>query len=55
MSWRAGIHGSDPVTWFVKRDDRAAKRSRFGVSNSAPPYAPSMCRLRLSSSTTTMF
>ena len=37
MSWRAGMHGSEPVKWFVNRTDRAAKRSRFGVSNSVPP------------------
>ena len=38
MSCRAGMQGSDPVTWLVKRTARwAANRSRFGVSNSVPP------------------
>ncbi len=38
MSWRAGMHGSEPVTWRVKRvARRAAKASRFGVANSSPP------------------
>jgi len=36
-SWRAGMHGSEPAWWFVKRTARAASRSRFGVSNSVPP------------------
>jgi hypothetical protein len=31
MSWRAGMHGSDPVTWDVNCDARSANRSRFGV------------------------
>ena len=31
------MHGSDPVTWRVKRvGPLAAKRSRFGVANSVP-------------------
>ena len=33
-SWRAGMQGSEPVWWRSKRSDRAATRSRFGVSNS---------------------
>ena len=37
MSWRAGIHGNEPVTCAVNRVDLAANRSRFGVSNSVPP------------------
>ena len=38
MSWRAGMQGSEPVTWDVKRTARSrAKRSRCGVSNSVPP------------------
>ena len=38
MSWRAGMHGSDPVTWDSKRTARSwANRSRCGVSNSVPP------------------
>src|SRR3954470_17943142 len=53
MSWRAGMQGSEPVWWRVNRVARAAKRSSSGVSNSVPPYDPSMWRLRLSSSTTT--
>ena len=36
-SWRAGMHGSEPVWWFVKRTLRAARRSRFGVSKLVPP------------------
>ena len=36
-SWRAGMQGSEPVWWLVNRTDRAASRSRFGVSNSVPP------------------
>ncbi len=53
MSWRAGIHGSDPVTWRVKRVAcRAANRSRFGVVNSVPPYEPSRWRFKESSRTT---
>src|SRR5437763_1500053 len=49
------MHGNEPVTWRSKRALRAARRSRFGVANSSPPYEPSMCRLRLSSRTTTAF
>ena len=38
MSCRAGMHGSDPVTCDVNRTARSrANRSRWGVSNSAPP------------------
>ena len=38
MSWRAGMHGSEPVTCEVKRTARSrANRSRCGVSNSVPP------------------
>ena len=38
MSWRAGMHGSEPVTCDVNRTARSrAKRSRFGVANSVPP------------------
>jgi hypothetical protein len=38
MSWRAGMHGSEPVTWRVNRVARsAANRSRFGVANWVPP------------------
>ncbi len=37
MSWRAGMHGNDPVWCSVKRVDRAANASRFGVVNSSLP------------------
>ena len=36
-SCRAGMQGNEPVWWFVKRTERFASRSRFGVSNSRPP------------------
>ena len=36
-SWRAGMQGSEPVKWFSNLSERAAKASRFGVSNSRPP------------------
>ena len=55
MSWRAGMQGNEPVTWLVNCDARRANRSRFGVANSVPPYAPSMCRFSESRSTTTTF
>ena len=37
MSWRAGMHGSEPVWCRVKRVARAANRSSSGVSNSRLP------------------
>ena len=38
MSWRAGMHGSEPVTCEVKRTARSrANASRCGVANSVPP------------------
>src|SRR6478609_3851135 len=47
------MHASETVTCRSKRTDRAARRSRFGVSNSVAPYGPTRWRLRLSSRTTT--
>ena len=39
-SWRAGMHGSDPVWWLVNRTDRAASRSRFGRVELGAAVAP---------------
>jgi hypothetical protein len=37
MSWRAGMQGNEPVWWRSNTMDESAKRSRFGVANSADP------------------
>src|SRR5690349_5067441 len=52
---RDGVQVGDAAKAQRKVSDSAARRSRFGVRTSVPPYGPMSCQVRSSAMNSTMF